>query len=29
MIAELEREREWHATAYNKHIGKMAALSPL
>jgi len=24
-----EREREWHATAYNVHIGKMAALPPL
>ena len=28
IMPELERDRKWHATAGNKHIGKMAALPP-
>ena len=27
--SEYDRDREWHATIYNEHIGSMAALSPL
>jgi hypothetical protein len=26
IITEKARDRKWHATAYNKHIGEMAAL---